>query len=250
MSKHRFQLFCRLSLALTVLFTFVFTTPLKAYAQSRGLSILNQYQLVEIDNDDGEYLKQYGRLQTQLNKFHLIGLFKVTEPGDEETFSLNIPAIYQQRKSLRLWYLSLESDENESVIEKVNEVTILETEITFKPKQPGYYALVDLKAVSISIYKEPDKMAFSANETRDFSGMIIEAQLEDDTSYLTDDFTVGDTELTDIFHDEVEIIYENCVTHLVIGVGPIACGCFTGVYQRALSLVVIGLLAIMLIRRK
>lgn len=246
MRKQRFELI-RLSLVLTVLLAFVLITPLDIFSQSVKLPLLEQYQMIELDNDDVEYLEQYQKLQSQLKKFHLIGLYKVTEPGDTETFSLNIPAIYQQRKSLRVWYLPFD---DEGQMGKINDVTILEREVSIKPKQPGYFALLDLKAVSISIYKEPDKIVFSANETRDFSGMILEVRLEDDTSYLTDDFTIGNTELTDIFHDEVEIIYENCVTHLVIGVGPIACGCFTGVYQRALSLIVVGLLALILIRRK
>ena len=59
MSKHQFQLFCPIIVGFDCSLHFCFYYTLKAYAQSRGLSILNQYQLVEIDNDDGEYLKQY-----------------------------------------------------------------------------------------------------------------------------------------------------------------------------------------------
>ena len=103
MRKQGFELI-RLSLVLTVLLAFVLITPLDIFSQSVKLPLLEQYQMIELDNDDVEYLEQYQKLQSQLNKFHLIGLYKVTEPGDTETFSLNIPATYQQRKSLRVWY--------------------------------------------------------------------------------------------------------------------------------------------------
>lgn len=153
-------------------------------------------------------------LDTKLTKYQLITLYKasnITEEGKE--VDITVPNEFLKRSSLRLYFLS---DDGPIKVQHDNFI--------FNITENGYYALLDLKATSIKISQEPQIKKFPVNEKRDFKGMKILVTLDDDTTYETVDYEIGETTIRDIFYDSVEVKYEGCTTILEVKVTPVGCG--------------------------
>lgn len=163
-------------------------------------------------------------LDTKLTKYQLITLYKasnVTEDGKE--VAIIVPNEFLKRSSLRLYYLGDDGP-----------IKVQHDDFIFNLTENGYYVLLDLKATSIKISQEPEIKKFPVNEKRDFKGMKILVTLDDDTTYETADYEIGETTIRDIFYDSVEVKYEGCTTILEVKVTPVGCG-YATIHQIIIS---------------